>query len=151
MVDAAVGIALKELCDRRGLAERLDELDLGVGECCEHCGDAMLGQRDCLRDLGPERRGVDFRSLDGILGRDRDMVKPAQHVSLPRSTIRKTAKRLSGSCLNYTVSTCTRQGGFLPQCSLITDRTVRRTDSASASGARRRAFGSPSIVATTAA
>ncbi|MGY3514264.1 hypothetical protein ACVIQY_007239 [Bradyrhizobium sp. USDA 3051] len=31
----------------------------------------------------------------------------------------------------------------MPQCSLITERTARRTDSASASGSRRRAFGRP--------
>src|SRR5262245_25442766 len=32
MVDPAVRIALEELRDRRGLSERLEELDLGVGQ-----------------------------------------------------------------------------------------------------------------------
>ncbi|MEY9691729.1 hypothetical protein ABH976_002875 [Bradyrhizobium ottawaense] len=83
MVDAAVGIALEEFCDRRGLAERLDEFDLGVGERREHGGHAVLWQRDSLRNLGAERGAIDPGGLDGVLGRDRDMVEPAQHVSSP--------------------------------------------------------------------
>src|SRR4051812_8539768 len=44
MMDAAVGVAVEEFCDRRGLAKRLDELDLGVGQRDKHGENAMLGQ-----------------------------------------------------------------------------------------------------------
>jgi hypothetical protein len=45
MMDAAVGVALNEFRDRRVLTERLDELDLGVRQCCKHRNNAMLRQR----------------------------------------------------------------------------------------------------------
>src|SRR6516165_136875 len=133
MVDAAVGIALQEFCDRRLVAQRLDELDLGVGQRHEDGDNAMLGQRYGLRDLGTEGCAVDSGRLLGVLHSNRDMIEPTQH-------------RLSST---QTSRTCTRQSGFLPHCSFTTDRTARRTDSATPSGSRRRARGRPSTVETT--
>ena len=83
VMDAAVGIALDEFRDRRGLAERLDEFDLGVGQRHEHGDDAVLGQRHRRGNLRPERRAVDFGGLLGVLDRDRHMIEPAQHGTPP--------------------------------------------------------------------
>src|SRR5262249_25398221 len=55
VMDAAEPVALQEAGDRRTLAERLQQLDLGVGKGDEHDGDAMLGLRQRRRDLGAER------------------------------------------------------------------------------------------------
>src|SRR5215470_9659042 len=132
MMDAAVGVALDEFCNRRGLAQRLDELDLGVGQRHEHGDHAVLGQRHGFRNRGAERAAIDLCGLLRVLDRDRHMIEPAQHGSLP-----------------YTSRTWTKHSGFLPHSSLTAARTARRTDSASASGSRRRARGRPSTVNTT--
>src|SRR5438309_5507461 len=79
VVDAAVRISFDEFRDRRGLAERLDELDLGIGQRGEYGDDAMLRQRYGGRNLGTEGGAVDSRGLLDIAHRDRDMIEPAQH------------------------------------------------------------------------
>ena len=78
-MDATLGIALEEFRDRRIVAQRLDELDLGIGQCHEHGDDPVLRQRHGLRDLGAESRAVDLRRLLGIPDRDRYMIEPAEH------------------------------------------------------------------------
>src|SRR4051812_12487047 len=45
MMDAAVGIALEEFCDRRGLPKRLDKFYLGIRQRHEHGEDTVLRQR----------------------------------------------------------------------------------------------------------
>src|ERR1041385_2670542 len=40
VVNAAVGVTLEEFCDRRVIAQRLDELDFGIGQRDEH-GDSI--------------------------------------------------------------------------------------------------------------
>src|SRR5204863_9113570 len=97
----------------------------------------MLRQRHGLRDLSAECPAVDLCSLLRVLDRDGHMIEPAQHVVLP-------------ALADYTSRTWTKQSGFLPHSSLTAARTARRTDSASASGSRRRARGNPSTVDTTA-
>ena len=96
VMDAAVGIALEKLRDRGRLAERLDEFDLGVGQRHEHGDDAVLGQRHGRRNLGAERRAIDFGGLLGVLDRNRDMIEPAQHPRLlldfSRAPIAKPAR-----------------------------------------------------------
>jgi hypothetical protein len=69
--------------DGRGLAERLDEFDLGVGQGHEHGDDAVLRQRHGRRDIGAERRAIDPGGLLGVLDRDRHMIEPAQHDTPP--------------------------------------------------------------------
>src|SRR5690349_18521791 len=132
MMNAAVGIALDELRNGRSLAQRLDELDLGIGQRHEHGDHAVLGQRHGVRNRGAECAAIDLCRLLRVLDRDRHMIKPAQHGSLP-----------------HTSRTWTKHSGFLPHSSLTAARTARRTDSASASGSRRRARGRPSTVDTT--
>src|SRR4051812_7554898 len=147
MMNTAIGIALEEFRDRRGLAERLDELDLGVGQGHEHGDDAVLGQRHRRRNLRTERCAINPGSLVRVLDGDGHMIEPAQHCCPP---FLLTQRGRFNRPAPYTCSTCTTQIGFLPQCSLTTDLTVRRTDSAIASGSRRRARGRLSNVETTA-
>ena len=77
VMDAAVGVALNEFRNRRGLAERLDEFDLGVGQRHEHSNNAMLRQRHCAGDLGTERAAINLGGLLRILDRDRNVIEPA--------------------------------------------------------------------------
>src|SRR6266487_3474838 len=79
MVDTAVGIAFQEFLDRRGFAQRLEELDLGVGQADEHRGDAVLGLRDHLGYAGAQRVPIDFRGLRDIADRNGDVVEPSDH------------------------------------------------------------------------
>ena len=58
MVHAAGGVAREELRDRRGRAQRMQQLDLGVRQGDEDSGDAVLGQIDGLRHLGAERAAI---------------------------------------------------------------------------------------------
>jgi hypothetical protein len=82
-MDAAVGVALEEFGDRRSLAERLDEFDLGIGQRHEHGDDAVLRQRHRSGNVGAECRAVDPGGLLGVPDRDRDMIEPAQHDDTP--------------------------------------------------------------------
>ena len=52
------GIALEEARDRRLRAQRLQQLDLGVGQRHEHDGDAVRGLRHGLGDLGTQRGAI---------------------------------------------------------------------------------------------
>src|SRR5215471_5226707 len=98
VVDAAVGIALEKFRDRRALAERLEELDLGVGKRDKHGGDAMIGLRDRLRHLGSQRVAIDVRGLADVAHGNRNVVQPSDHAWFSRRT-----RHRSGPV--YTVST----------------------------------------------
>src|SRR6266850_5820193 len=108
VMDAAVGVALDEFGDRRSLAERLDELDLGVGQRHEHGDDAMLRQRHRAGDFSAERAAMDFCGLFRILDRDRNVIEPAQHdTPLPASSA--PSRYEPGSVRSKTLSTSNRQ------------------------------------------
>ena len=74
VMDAAIGVALDEFGDRRGVAQRLDELDLGIGQRHEHGDYAVLRQRHGAGDFRAECAAIDFGRLLGVLDRDRDMI-----------------------------------------------------------------------------
>ena len=78
-MDAAVRIALEEFADRRALAIRLEQLDLGVGQGDEHGRDAVLGLRGRGRHLGSQRVAVDRRRLSDVAHRDRHVIEPSDH------------------------------------------------------------------------
>ena len=52
------GLRSRKAAIGEALAERLQQLDLGVGQHDEHDGDAMLGLRQRLRDLGAQRGAI---------------------------------------------------------------------------------------------
>src|SRR5262245_1232251 len=63
VVDSTVRISLEELRDRRRLSERLEELDLGVGQHDEDRRHAVLGLRHRVRNLRTERLAIDIGGL----------------------------------------------------------------------------------------
>src|SRR5919206_2938476 len=79
VVDAALRIALEEARNGRIGAERLQELDLGVGKLDEDGRHAMLGLRRGVRDLGAEETAIDLRRGLEIRHRDRDVIETADH------------------------------------------------------------------------
>src|SRR6185312_10762681 len=60
---AAIGMALQERRDRRFLAERHQQLDLGIRQRDENGGDAMRRQIDRRRYLGAGTPRSDIQSL----------------------------------------------------------------------------------------
>src|SRR5262245_3963890 len=139
-MDAAVRVALQELGDRRALPERLQELDLGVGQRDEHRGDAVVGLRHRGRHLGAERRAIDVGGLADIAHRDGDVIETSDHLLLTMRlcpftpTLSPTGR---GSAQGerrprrYSASTCTWHMGFLPQWTAMAERTAPRTASIS--------------------
>ena len=82
VMDAAVRIALQELGDGRIRAERLEQLDLGVGQRDEHRGHAVGRLRHGGGYLRPERVAIDFAGLGDVAHRDGHMIEPSDHVFL---------------------------------------------------------------------
>ncbi len=105
VVDAAVGIAFEEFGDRRALAERLQQFDLGVGQRDEHGGDAVVGLLHLGRDFRAQRVAIDLRRLGDVAHRDGDVIETTDH-RLPL---------VLASAAHHTVKTCTWHIGFLPQ------------------------------------
>jgi len=122
VMDAAVGKLRSgtNLAIGEGLAERLDELDLGVGQRHEHRDHAVLRQRHCGRDFGAERTAIDPGRLLGVLDRDRDMIE--RRPSIVASPLIPCAAN------RQHVHEANR---LLAHCSFSAARTARRTDSAS--------------------
>jgi uncharacterized ferritin-like protein (DUF455 family) len=79
MVDAAVGIAREESRDRRLLAQRLQQLDLGIGQFNEHDRDAVRRQRLGGAHLGAHHVAIERRGLGEVGHGDGDMVQAADH------------------------------------------------------------------------
>jgi hypothetical protein len=85
MMDAAVRVLLDELRDRRGVAQGLDELDLGVRQGHEHGDDAVLRKRHRLRHFCAAG-AINLRRLQRVRHRDGDMVQASDHRQLRFST-----------------------------------------------------------------
>jgi hypothetical protein len=79
MVQAAVRVPLKELGDRRAVAERLKKLDLGVGQGDEDRGYAVVRLRHRCRNVRAEHIAIDGGGLTDIGHRDRYVIEPADH------------------------------------------------------------------------
>ncbi len=79
MVDPAAGIAGEKSGDRRRLAERVDELDLGVGQLDEDHGDAVLRLRQRRRHERTERLAIEPRRGIEVGHGDGDMIEAADH------------------------------------------------------------------------
>ena len=86
MVDPAVGIAGEETGDRRPLAERMDELDLGIGQLDEDHGDAMLRLRQRRRHARAERLAIEPRRGVEVGHGDGDMIEATDHGSYSRTS-----------------------------------------------------------------
>src|SRR5262245_66076697 len=84
VVDAAVGIALEEFRYRGRMPERLDELDLGVGQGDENGRDPVLRLRLRLGYLCAQGAAIDVRSFGDVAHRDRYMIEPSDHGHLLR-------------------------------------------------------------------
>ncbi len=76
-MDAAIRTALEKFRDRRRIAQRFQELDLGIGEQHEHGGHAVLGLRDRGGYFSAERVAVDARGFGDVPHRDRHVVEPS--------------------------------------------------------------------------
>src|SRR6516162_4170161 len=121
MMRAALRIALQELGNRGSGAERLQELNLGVGQLDEDDRHAVLRQGLRSRELGAEKAAIGFRSLREARHRDGDMIEAPDH----------------------TLTTSTWTLGFLPQMPFTAARTARCTAFSTKSASRRRGRGRP--------
>src|SRR5579884_32678 len=80
VVLAAARVAREEALQRGVLAQRLDQLDLGVRQLDEAEGDPLLGQRPDRGDVrGAEELAVDLQRPFDRWGGDADVVQPADH------------------------------------------------------------------------
>ena len=79
MVHAAGLVALKKGGDRRILAERLQQLYLGIGQFDENGGNAVIGLGNLLRYLGAQRFLIDLGRGGNVRHGDRNMVQTANH------------------------------------------------------------------------
>src|SRR5262245_4351190 len=140
VMDTAVCIALEKFGDRGVLSERFQQLDLGVGQFYKHGGDSVRGLRHSGRDLRRKCIPIDARRGVDVTHRDGHVVQPSNHRDL---------HYIPADLSIYTVSTCTRHSGFLPQLSATAERTAPRTACATASGSRRRGFGNCATVSAT--
>src|SRR6476619_4241923 len=82
VMDAAVRIALEEFRDRGVLAERLEQLDLGVRQRDEHRVHTVIRLRHHGGDIRAERIAVKLGSLGNIADRNGDVVETADHLYL---------------------------------------------------------------------
>src|SRR2546421_3539987 len=112
-MDAAVRIAFKEFRDRGVLAERFEQLDLGVRQRDEHRVHAMIRLRHHGRHVGAERVAIELARLRDVADRDRDVIESADHHASTRR--------------NYTINTWTRHIGFFCQWPATAARTARLT------------------------
>ena len=156
VMHAAVRVFLQEFGDRRFVAERMQKLDLGVRQLDERHRDAVFRQRRRRGHLAPRL------SLYSRLAFSRSGTAMATWLSFPimigsrsrrriarevvKSSFERSPHRLSptfrlptADCRlpfhTSTTSTCTV--GFLPQTSLMAERTARSTAPATESGSRR--------------
>src|SRR5207249_2556796 len=67
--------------DRRGIAQRMQELDLGIGQLHEYHGDAVRGLGDGGRHAGPEGAAIGGRGGCKIRHRDGNVVQSSDHPS----------------------------------------------------------------------
>src|SRR6476659_5508662 len=79
MMDAAVRVLLQELGDRAICAERLQELDLGVGQIDENDRDAVLGLRRRSGYFSAQSIAIDGGGGGEILHRDGDVIEASDH------------------------------------------------------------------------
>ncbi len=87
VMHAASGVVGEEFCDRRVVAERRHQLELGVLELDKDHGDAVLGQIVRVVHVGAELVAVLGCGGGEIGDSDGDVVEAADHrlLSLPRS------------------------------------------------------------------
>src|SRR5262249_4628805 len=97
VVNAALGAACQEFCNRGRLAKWRDQLDLGVWQRDEGRGDPVLRLRQGCRHLRAERVAVKARRCREITHRDRHMVQPSNHaeVSLAARSMRSRTSHTS--------------------------------------------------------
>jgi hypothetical protein len=81
-MDAARGVLFEETSDRRSVAQRIEQFDLGVGQFDEDDGHAMV--RLVLRgaDLGAQRVAILRRRGLEVGHGDGDMVQASDHCGL---------------------------------------------------------------------
>src|SRR5215470_17027287 len=82
VMDASRRAALQEGRDRRSIAERLQQLDLGIGQRDEHDRDTVLGLWDRLRHLRTQRAAVLRYRRPKLRHRNGNMVEPSDHLAL---------------------------------------------------------------------
>src|SRR4029453_10206084 len=81
MVDAAARVPLQESLDRRGIAQRLQQLDLGVWKFDEHDRDAVRRLRDWRGNLRTESAAVSGGGGRQVRYRNGYVVKSPDHRS----------------------------------------------------------------------
>src|SRR4051812_4906587 len=81
MMDATRRIARQELADRAAVAERIKQLDLGIGQFHEYDGDTMRRLIERSRYLGAERVAVKCRRLFKIGHDDCHVIELTDHGS----------------------------------------------------------------------
>jgi len=84
MVHAARGITFEKPAHRRGLTERLEQLDLGVRQLDKNHGHAVCRQRVRFRDLRAEHLPIEPARRREIGHDDCHVVEPSDHYISPQ-------------------------------------------------------------------
>jgi hypothetical protein len=83
VVDAASRAALQKAGDRRSFAQRLQQLDLGVGQTHEYNRHAVLGLRQRRGDSRTQRVPVLGRRSRKVGYGDGDVIEASDHWQIP--------------------------------------------------------------------
>src|SRR5262245_3645967 len=142
MMNSAIGVPLQKPGDRRALAERAEQLDLGVGKLDENGGHAVFGLIHRLGHSRAKRVAIDLRCRREVGHGDGDVVQAADHFI---NSVRGVTLRQA-----YNIVTRTEHMGFLPQAWFTATRTLRRTASLTSAWSFRFGRGMLSIVPVTA-
>src|SRR5262245_7227285 len=109
VMDSTVGIALEEFFDWGVGAQRLEKLDLGVGQRDKNRGHAMVELRHLVRNIGAQGIAINLRGFANVPNGDGNVIEATNH-DCPGSTFIIPARHAHGTSVSCPSARQLRRG-----------------------------------------